>query len=162
MPPEAPRIEISITRQELVLTRNGDRTVWAVSTATNGAGEQLGSECTPRGLHVVRAKIGAGQPPGAVFVGRRPTGEIYDDSLAAAHPDRDWILSRILWLCGREPGRNRFGVVDSMRRFIYIHGTPDTEPMGMPRSHGCIRMRNADVIKLFERVPVGCTVEISE
>jgi lipoprotein-anchoring transpeptidase ErfK/SrfK len=131
-----------------------------VSTAANGPGEASGSGCTPRGRHVVRARIGAGAAVGAVFVGRRPTGEIWTPELAAQFPQRDWILTRILWLSGCEPGFNRLGSVDSMRRYIYIHGTPDSEPMGEPRSHGCIRMRNCDVIALFERVPVGTPVDI--
>lgn len=133
-----------------------------VSTALNGAGERDGSGCTPRGRHRVRARIGDGQPLAAVFVGRRPTGEVWTPELHAAHPGRDWILSRILWLSGTEPGRNRLGSCDSMRRYIYIHGTPDTEPMGVPRSHGCIRMRNDDVIALFDAVPAGTPVTISE
>ncbi|MCY1183348.1 L,D-transpeptidase catalytic domain [compost metagenome] len=77
-------------------------------------------------------------------------------------PGRDWILTRILWLSGCEPGRNRLGQVDSFRRYIYLHGTPDTEPMGVPLSHGCIRLRNADVLELFDRVPVHCAVRIDE
>ena len=81
-------------------------------------------------------------------------------SLAAAHPDRDWILTRILWLTGCEPGRNRGGCVDTLRRFIYIHGCPDTEPMGEPRSHGCIRMRNRDLMEFFDVVTAGTLVEI--
>jgi len=97
-----------------------------------------------------------------VFVGRRFTGEIYDSELACASPDRDWILARILWLCGKEPGKNRLGDVDSMRRFIYIHGTPDTELMGIAKSHGCIRMRNSELIELFDRVEPGCRVDILE
>jgi len=134
----------------------------AVSTAREGAGERAGSHRTPRGMHRIRAKIGEGCPPGTVFVARRPTGEIYSPELARRHPGRDWILSRILWLSGLEVGRNRLGDVDTMRRFIYIHGCPDEEPMGIPRSHGCIRMRNADIIALFERVPVGTRVSIEE
>ncbi|WP_372965657.1 L,D-transpeptidase family protein [Marinobacter sp.] len=133
---------------------------YPVSTALNGAGEQDGSGCTPRGEHFIRARIGDGQPLNMVFRGRRPTGEIYTDELAQAYPGRDWILSRILWLCGREWGRNRGPGVDTFRRFIYIHGTPDTEPMGIPMSHGCIRMRNNDVAELFDRVPTGMRVEI--
>lgn len=135
---------------------------YPVSTASNGAGEQEGSFCTPRGRHRIRARIGAGEPPGTVFRGRRPTGEIYSEALALAYPERDWILSRILWLGGLEPGRNRYGPVDSQRRYIYIHGTPDSEPMGIPASIGCVRMRNEDVIDLFERVPVGIEVQIHE
>ncbi|GIX26518.1 MAG: L,D-transpeptidase [Burkholderiales bacterium] len=122
----------------------------------------MGSFKTPRGRHRIRAKIGAGQPVNTVFVGRRPTGEIFTPELAAQHPDRDWILTRILWLSGCEPGFNRLGEVDSMRRYIYIHGAPDTVPMGVPASHGCIRMRNVDVMDLFDRVPVGTPVEILE
>lgn len=155
-------IVISIAEQALRLTDGSSERCWSVSTAANGVGEQEGSGCTPRGRHRVRAMIGAGQQEGAVFVGRRPTGEIWSPQLAEQHPDRDWILSRILWLCGNEPGYNRLGHVDSMRRFIYIHGTPDSEPMGVPRSHGCVRMRNADVIELFDLIPVGCPVTIEE
>ncbi|NEX15567.1 MAG: hypothetical protein C1943_02735 [Halochromatium sp.] len=131
-----------------------------VSTALQGPGELNGSGCTPRGRHRIRLKIGAGCPAGAVFRGRRWTGEIYSTALGAAAPERDWILSRILWLSGCEPGRNRGGSVDTLRRYIYIHGCPDSEPMGMPRSHGCIRMRNTDVMRLCDRVPVGCPVLI--
>ena len=120
----------------------------------------MGSGCTPLGRHYIRARIGDGLPEGTVFVGRRPTGEIHSEALAREQPQRDWILSRILWLCGLEPGFNRGGKVDSMRRFIYIHGTPDMEPMGVPRSHGCIRMRNADLLQLFEWLPVGTQVDI--
>jgi lipoprotein-anchoring transpeptidase ErfK/SrfK len=154
---------IALGAQRLCLRRNG--TVCAeypVSTARNGAGERQGSEQTPRGWHRVRARIGAGCAPGSVFVGRRPTGEIYTAALGRAQPERDWVLTRILWLCGNEPGRNRLGQVDSMRRYIYIHGCPDSEPMGEPRSHGCVRMRNSDIVVLFEQVPVGLPVLIEE
>ncbi|MCW8883806.1 MAG: L,D-transpeptidase [Motiliproteus sp.] len=135
---------------------------FSISTAANGAGEKNGSFCTPRGKHYIRAKIGAGQPAQTVFAGRRPTGEIYNPSLAQQYPNRDWILSRILWLCGCEPGFNRLSSVDSMRRYIYIHGTPDTEPMGVPASHGCIRMRNDELIWLFDQVDAGTPVFIKE
>ena len=133
-----------------------------VSTALNGPGERQSSGCTPRGRHQVRAKIGAGLPVGAVLVGRRWTGEIWSPELAAQFPQRDWILTRILWLSGCEPGRNRLGGVDTFRRYIYLHGTPDSEPMGEARSHGCIRLRNADLVELFERVPAHCSVIIDE
>ena len=133
---------------------------YPVSTALNGPGEKKNSGCTPRGKHIVRAKIGAGKPTGTVFIGRRPTGERWSPELAAEHPARDFILSRILWLSGCEVGINRLGDVDSMQRYIYIHGTPDTEPMGIARSHGCVRMRNTDVIELFDRVPAGTPVII--
>lgn len=148
------RIEISIPAQTLDLLGDDGalRRRYAVSTAANGAGEQNGSYCTPRGRHLIRAKIGAGLPVNAVFVRRRPTGEIWTPELAAVHPGRDWILTRILWLSGCEPGFNRCGTVDTMRRYIYIHGTPDTAPLGTPQSIGCIRMRNADILELFDQV----------
>jgi L,D-transpeptidase YbiS len=158
---DRPRIRISLSRQRLWLTEPDGRSLeFPVSTSRYGPGEQQGSLCTPRGLHLVRARIGAGLPPGAVFRARRPTGEVLTPELMARHPGRDWILTRILWLSGLEPGRNRLGPVDTMRRYIYIHGTPDTEPMAVPFSHGCIRMRNEDVIILFDRVPVGTLVDI--
>ncbi len=156
-----PHIDIDLAAQKLVL-QNGVEKVYDISSAANGAGEREGSFCTPRGRHRIRAKIGAGQPVGTVFRGRRPTGEIYSRALADAAPGRDWILSRILWLCGEEIGRNRFGDVDTMRRYIYIHGAADTAVMGVPGSIGCIRMRNADVIDLFERVTAGTRVDIHE
>ncbi|MCB1836011.1 MAG: L,D-transpeptidase [Alcanivoracaceae bacterium] len=156
-------IDIDIGKQALRLF-DGETLLreYAVSTAAHGVGQQEGSGCTPLGRHRIRARIGTGQPSGAVFVGRRPTGEVWSPQLAAEYPQRDWILSRILWLSGEQPGFNRLGNVDSMRRFIYIHGTPDSEPMGIPCSHGCVRMRNADVLELFDLVPVGCPVLIHE
>lgn len=155
------RIRIDVARQQLELWRDDELLrCYPVSTGLRGVGERKGSEQTPRGAHYVRARIGAGLPSGAVLRGRRHTGEVWDAALAELQPGRDWILSRILWLCGREPGRNRLGDVDTQQRYIYIHGTPDTEPMGEPRSHGCIRMRNADVIELFDLVPAGTPVDI--
>lgn len=155
-------IRISIPEQQLVLLeKKQPLAVYPVSTARNGPGEQRGSGCTPRGWHRIRIKIGAGQPPNAVFVGRRPTGEIYNPDLAAQYPNRDWILTRILWLTGLESGRNRGGDCDTLRRFVYIHGCPDTVPMGTPLSHGCIRMRNQDLLELFERVMAGDRVFIA-
>ncbi|MGH6625758.1 MAG: L,D-transpeptidase family protein [Burkholderiaceae bacterium] len=152
---------MSIRRQRLCLYRQGELVrEFVVSTAKNGVGEQEGSGCTPRGAHVVRAKIGTGCAEGTVFVGRRPTAQMFSPKLAQEHPQRDWILTRILWLSGREPGRNRFGSVDTLRRYIYIHGCPDGLPMGIPASHGCIRMRNADVVELFDSVQVGTPVRI--
>ena len=97
-----------------------------------------------------------------IFVGRRPTGETYSEALARAQSDRDWVLSRILWLSGTQIGKNRLGRVDSMRRYIYIHGTADSEPLGEPRSIGCIRMSNTYVIELFDLVSAGTPVEILE
>ncbi|MCB1775434.1 MAG: L,D-transpeptidase [Gammaproteobacteria bacterium] len=160
-PADHPWLEIDIDRQCLVLHREaGGRQSWPVSTALAGPGERNGSGCTPRGEHRVRIKIGAGCPVGTVFVGRRPTGELYSPSLARAFPGRDWILTRILWLTGCEPGFNRGGGCDTLRRYIYIHGCPDDEPMGVALSHGCVRMRNSDVIALFDEVDVGMRVLI--
>ena len=175
-------IHISIARQLLTLIDGVGQVIrsYPVSTASRGAPTflqsqlscdireinlqkaQYGSYCTPRGKHVIRARIGTGQPVNTVFVARRPTGEIYTEDLGRAFPDRDWMLTRILWLSGCEPGRNRLGCVDSMRRFIYIHGSPDTATMGAPGSHGCIRMRNADILQLFDLVPPYTPVEITE
>jgi lipoprotein-anchoring transpeptidase ErfK/SrfK len=157
------KITVNIPTQTLKLRGDAGELLcsFSVSTAANGAGERSGSFCTPRGRHVVRAKIGAGQPANTVFVRRRPTGEVYTPELGAQFPQRDWILTRILWLSGREPGYNRLGECDTMRRYIYIHGTPDTVSMGIPGSHGCIRMRNDELIELFDLVPVGTEVEIS-
>ena len=156
------RINIRLAAQRLELLDDTGRPLrcYAVSTAANGPGELRGSHCTPRGRHVIRAKIGAGQPENTVFVRRRPTGEIYTPALGAQFPERDWILTRILWLSGCEPGFNRLGKNDTMRRYIYIHGTPDSVQLGAPGSHGCIRMRNNDLIKLFDQIATGTPVEI--
>jgi L,D-transpeptidase YbiS len=151
-------ILIDIRKQELTF----DGKTYSVSTAKNGPGEKNGSFCTPRGSHIVRAKIGGGQPVNTVFVRRRPTGEIWSPELHAKYPGRDWMLTRLLWLSGCTPGFNRLGEVDTMRRYIYIHGSPDTAQMGKPGSIGCIRMRNRDIVELFERVAPYTPVEIRE
>lgn len=155
-------IEISIPAQTLTLfdDNGGQVTRYAVSTAANGVGCLKNSGCTPLGAHIIRAKIGGGAAANTVFVGRRATGEIFTPDLKLQFPDRDWILTRILWLSGTEPGKNRLGNVDTMQRYIYIHGTPDATELGVPGSHGCVRMRNADLVELFDRVPVGTTVNI--
>ena len=156
-------IRISLAEQTLTLfdaVGNKLRT-YPVSTAARGPGEVRGSFCTPCGKHLIRARIGGGLPENTVFKARRPTGEVYSPDLAAEHPGRDWILTRILWLSGCEPGKNRLGDVDTMRRYIYIHGCPDSEQVGTPRSHGCIRMRNRDIVELFDLVPPFTAVEIS-
>ena len=159
-----PRINIDIGTQQLDLLDNDGSLIkrCSISSAKYGVGEQNGSFCTPRGRHIIRAKIGAGQPLNAVFVERRPTGEVYSPELARNSPGRDWILTRILWLSGCEPGYNRLGKVDTMRRAIYIHGSPDRAEMGRPGSHGCIRMRNQDIVELFDLVLVRTVVEIGE
>lgn len=158
------RVDISIGRQSLDLFDDQGQLLrsYPVSTALRGAGEMKGSYCTPRGQHVIRAKIGAGQPAGAVFVGRRPTGEIFSPELAAAHPNRDWIITRVLWLSGCERGVNRLGDVDTMRRYIYIHGSPYEAEIGSPASHGCVRMRSGDILELFDLVVAGTPVDIRE
>jgi len=158
------KIEIDIANQQLELFDDAGKLLrnFAVSTSAKGVGEIAGSYCTPRGKHVIRAKIGAGLPENAVLVRRRPTGEIYSSELGAKFPDRDWILTRILWLSGSEKGFNRLGETDTMRRYIYIHGTPDMVRMGIPGSHGCIRMRNAELVELFDMVPAGTEVDIIE
>lgn len=158
-----PYIEVDVARQQLSLYRQaGGERLWQtqVATAKNGVGEQRGSYKTPRGLHVIRAKIGAGAPLRAVFVGRRPTGEIFSPALRQLYPQRDWILTRILWLSGLEVGKNRLGEVDTMRRYIYIHGAPDEDAMGVPSSHGCIKMRNDDLLYLYDRVTIGTRVDV--
>lgn len=156
-------VVISIAEQRLQL-RVDDVVVMdvPVATAKNGPGEQAGSECTPRGWHQIRVMLGEDTELNTVFVGRRNTGEIYSPDFRAAHPQRDWILTRILWLSGLEPGKNRLGTVDTMRRYIYIHGCPDDDEMGVPSSHGCVKMRNADVIELFNAVRPGLRVYIGE
>ena len=157
------RVEISLPRQRLRLRRG--RTVlkeYAVSTAGQGAGELMDSNCTPRGRHVIAEKIGAGAAPNTVFVSRLSTGEIFEPALRARNPGRDWILTRILWLRGAEPGVNAGGGVDTFQRYIYIHGAPDDVAMGVPGSAGCIRMRNADVIELFDQVEIDTPVVIKE
>ncbi len=157
------RIEISISKQQLLLFED-DKLLktYVVSTAKNGPGEMMDSECTPRGKHIISEKIGADCPTNAVFVGRMPTGETYEPALRELHPERDWILTRILWLSGMEEGRNKGGEVDSRDRYIYIHGSPDDVDMGQPGSRGCVRMRNDDIIDLYEIVDEGVEVIITD
>ncbi len=166
MRPEYPQgrwLQISIPAQRLSLFQRETLVAdYPISTGKNGAGEQEGSGCTPRGWHRIRLKIGTDCATNTVFVGRRPTGEVYGPQLAAAFPQRDWVLSRILWLTGLESGRNRGGDCDTLRRCIYIHGTPETEPMGIPLSHGCIRMQSPDLIALFDQLENGDTVLITD
>lgn len=158
------RIAISLPAQRLELRDDAGLLLrtYAVSTARNGPGEKNGSFCTPRGRHIIRAKVGAGATVNTVFVRRRPTGEIWTPELAAQFPGRDWILTRILWLSGKRPGFNRLGDVDTMRRYVYLHGSPDTVAMGTPGSIGCVRMRNADIIELFDLVPVLTRVDLDD
>jgi lipoprotein-anchoring transpeptidase ErfK/SrfK len=159
-------IDIDTRLQRLYLWEpypDGDMLIreYPVSTAKNGLGERNGSYCTPRGRHRIAEKIGAGLPSYAVFKAREPTGEVWSPELDGKKPNCDWILSRILWLEGMEEGKNRGGMVDSHSRYIYIHGTNEEHQIGKPVSHGCIRMKNADVADLFELVEVGTEVRIS-
>ncbi|MBK8816476.1 MAG: L,D-transpeptidase [Methylococcaceae bacterium] len=154
-------LDVAIASQVLTILDNGEpKGIYPVSTAKNGAGEKRGSECTPTGWHRIRAKIGSDAPLNTVFLGRRPTGEIYTAELGRQNPNRDWILTRILWLSGLEPGKNRYGDVDTFWRYIYIHGTPEEDLIGSPVSHGCIRMKNADLLEVFDRVQPGGKVFI--
>ena len=157
-------IEILISNQTLTLYADDGsvKTQYPVSTAANGTGCEKDSGCTPLGKHIIRAKIGAGAAVNSVFVGRRFTGEICTPELMAQYPNRDWILTRILWLSGTEVGFNRLGNVDTMQRYIYIHGTPDSTDMSKIGSHGCVRMRNADMIELFDLVGAGTEVLIND
>jgi len=156
-------LNICIATQTLQLMVQGRvEKTYSISSAKNGVGEQKGSECTPRGKHSIRAKIGEGEPLNSVFVARRATSEIYSPALAKKHPQRDWILTRILWLGGLEAGINRYGPCDSTWRYIYIHGCPDELMKGQPESHGCIRMKNTDMLDLFNRTQVGDHVIIHE
>ncbi len=155
-------LEVDIKYQQLRVIKKGNIiSTYLVSTAKNGAGELFGSECTPRGWHVIRAKIGGNSPENAVFVGRRTTGEIFDEAMREQFPNRDWILTRIMWLSGCEVGINRLANRDTMRRYIYIHGCPDQDKMGIASSHGCIKMRNTDVIELFDQINVYTPILIT-
>lgn len=165
----SPKIIINIAKQSLMLqvpNKEGEvlETIFSISTAKNGIGSQEGTGCTPLGRHCIAEKIGADMPINSVFVARVATGELYNQQLATEHPNRDWILTRIMWLTGCEPGVNKGenaqGCCDTYQRYIYIHGTPDMEPMGVPLSHGCVRMRNKDLIWLFDNVDEGTPVEI--
>jgi lipoprotein-anchoring transpeptidase ErfK/SrfK len=155
------QILIDIPSQQLHFLHEGkELKIYPISTGLNGVGEQKGSGQTPRGWHIIRAKIGNNQPINTIFVGRRPLEEIYSETLEEKYPGKDWILTRVLWLSGLELGKNRLGDCDTMQRYIYIHGCPDSKPMGIPLSHGCIRMRNFDIVELFNHVPVGTKVFI--
>ncbi|VAW93549.1 Glutamate synthase [NADPH] large chain [hydrothermal vent metagenome] len=157
------KINIDVATQKLQLNNsNGVVFEATIATAKNGVGELYGSECTPRGQHIIRAKIGIGEPENTVFIARRSTGEIYSKVLKQQYPQRDWILTRVMWLSGLDINKNRLGKVDTMRRYIYIHGCPDEDILGTPSSHGCIKMHNKDVITLFDMVNVGTLVIIED
>ena len=156
-------IQIKLSTQTLELYKAKLlKKTYLISSALLGSGEEKGSYRTPRGMHIIRAKIGGGVPLNSVFTARRNTGEIYSESLRELFPTRDWILSRLLWLSGLEMGKNRLGKVDTMQRYIYIHGTHEESLLGTPASHGCIRMKNQDIIDLYDQVPIGTKVDIIE
>ncbi|KTD75020.1 L,D-transpeptidase [Legionella waltersii] len=154
-------IFISAANQEMLCYEQNKLIAnYPVSTGKNGLGELINSERTPRGWHRVYSVIGTELPVNSVLVSRKWTGEIYSKTLAKQFPSRDWILTRIIQLDGLEPGRNRGGDVDTLKRYIYIHGTPDTTELGVPGSHGCIRMNNQDVINISEWVSTDTLVYI--
>jgi len=154
---------VSIASQTLtVFAHDVMQHQFTISTAKAGVGQESGSYQTPLGWHNIRAKIGKNAPENTVFVGRRQTGEQYSPDLSAAYPGRDWILTRILWLSGLERAKNRLHTVDTMRRYIYIHGSPESRIMGVPSSKGCICMRNIDIVKLFDIIPVRTPILIKE
>ena len=132
---------------------------WLCSTAAAGIDGREGSGGTPPGLHRIAARIGDGATPGTVFDSREPTGEVWN----VDHPvdDRDLILTRILTLEGLEEGVNRGPGVDSLARYIYLHGTNHEDGVGAPGSHGCIRLRNDDIADLFARVAEGDPVVVA-
>ncbi len=157
------KLLIDLNKQQLSLLQNEQAyKVYSISSGANGIGEEQGSGKTPRGRHCICAKIGKEMPINTVFRHRKPTGELYTEELCNKYSERDWILTRILWLQGLEVGKNRLGNVDTFERFIYIHGTPDSTPIGQPGSKGCIRMRNADIIELFGLVNIGTEVYLQD
>ena len=154
-----PQITVSITNQRLYLKTETQSHEYIIATSKHGPGEEKNSYCTPRGQHLIRAKIGAGQPRGQIFKGRRPTGTVFSADINDLNGG-DWTLTRILWLSGTEIGKNRLGNVDSMQRYIYIHGVPDELILGIPGSKGCINMSNNDIEEVFDLVDIGTPVVI--
>lgn len=150
---------VSVERQRLYHINNGKLVgEHPIATASNGLGSQRDSYRTPTGLHRIARKIGSDVPPFGILKDRIFTGELADPDFAGV--DKDWITSRVLWLEGLEPGHNKGGDVDSYERFIYIHGTANERSIGTPSSRGCIRMLNADVIALYDKVPEGTLVVV--
>jgi lipoprotein-anchoring transpeptidase ErfK/SrfK len=155
------KINISVSSQKLSLFQEGELiSSYKVSTALKGVGQEKNTNKTPLGNHIIRAMIGRNLPIYAVIKARRYTNEIWTKELDDPSITVDWILSRVIWLSGKDLGRNRLGNVDTMQRYIYIHGTNEEHLLGTPSSHGCIRMSNEDVIELFDLVSVGDIVEI--
>ncbi len=143
---------VSVRDQSMLLLKNGKPTkIYPISTSKFGEGSNPGSNRTPLGKLEIAQKIGGNARPGAVFKGRRPTGEV----LKPNTPGRDPIVTRIMWLRGKERSN-----ANTHRRLIYIHGTPEEKTIGRPASYGCIRMKSRDVMDLYRRVGVGADVKI--
>ncbi len=154
-------IVINPERQELHLIQNEQiLKTYLISTGEAGIGSRKGSRMTPAGTHRIAEKIGDGVPVGASFKGRELTGFIRSIFPTEINFPWDSILTRILWLDGQENGVNRGGDVDSYSRYIYIHGTQKEWMLGQPSSNGCIKMRNTDLIELFNLAPLNTLVEI--
>jgi len=147
-------IHISSQTLELIIDKRLYK-IYQISSAKNGLGEKENSYCTPRGRHRISKKIGDGLAENSVLVGREFTGEIFNESLFEQYPDRDWILTRILWLEGLEEHNN-----NSKDRYIYIHGTPDSTELGKTGSKGCIRVKNKDMVEIFNLSHEGDEVNI--
>ena len=156
-------ILVDISRQQILLFENGKETDrYSISTSSYGIGSKSGSNKTPLGAHFVRKKIGAEAAPGTIFKARKNTGKIAQTEYKPRATGDDFVTSRILWLSGLERGINKAGNVDSFKRYIYIHGTHEEGLIGQPASHGCVRMKNEDVIELFDHTPESSLVLISE
>ncbi len=159
--PEPFFLKVVVSEQALYVLRSGtilDR--YPVSTSKYGIGNREGSFQTPLGRHRIAKKAGYGAPLGSVLEDRRLTGKVAAIDTGGSGAPRDVITTRVLWLQGLETGVNRGEGIDSLRRFIYIHGTTSEGLIGSPASNGCVRMRNRDVAELFDLVPEGTDVEI--
>ena len=157
-------IIVKVSQQKLYCCDDEEKVLfeYPVSTSSFGMGNKNGSFMTPLGEHSIAQKIGADCAINEVFIGRVPQGELEALQAAGKTLPEDIITSRILWLEGKEPGVNNGEGIDSYQRYIYIHGTSEEKKIGLPASHGCIRMRNQDVIDLFDQVDEGCRVLIQE
>ena len=154
-------IYVGVKRQKLDLYLNGNHIIsYPVSTSMHGAGTKAGSDMTPIGLHKIGGKFGSHTPIGGILKARKYTGEIASIQTGAIETGEDAITTRILTLEGLENGINKGGELDSYGRHIYIHGTIEEGLIGQPASHGCVRMKNEDVIDLFNRVNKDLTVII--
>jgi len=154
---------VSVARQELYLVQNSKVTsTYRISTSKKGVGSTAGSDKTPPGIHRVKEKYGEGAKEGAIFKGRAYIGREAEIVTEPISVNTDDVTTRILWLEGLEPGKNKGEGIDSYKRYIYIHGTPEEGLIGTPASHGCIRMLNREVIEVFNKVPIGTLVVVLE